>query len=205
VTALRRPLLVAALAPAVIALVTSAAVAVEVIDTPIAKEAPSPVSSSARGGVSPGGHGLPSGSSRTPRNRPGSVVNVALWDMGGPMLGPRDGMMDGRFMQLNVDHAVVPHGTVSFVVTNGGSITHEMVVLPDDHVFGTRPMGAEKVIDETGSLGEASKTGGKGAGRGIAPGSSSWLTITLKPGQYELVCNLPRHYTLGMHAQLTVT
>ena len=121
------------------------------------------------------------------------------------MLGPRDGMMDGRFMQLNVDHAVVPHGTVSFVVTNGGSITHEMVVLPDDHVFGTRPMGAEKVIDETGSLGEASKTGGKGAGRGIAPGSSSWLTITLKPGQYELVCNVPRHYTLGMHAQLTVT
>lgn len=121
------------------------------------------------------------------------------------MLGPREGMMDGRFMQLNVDHAVVPHGTVSFVVTNGGSITHEMVVLPDDHVFGTRPMGADNRIDETGSLGEASKTGGKGAGRGIAPGASSWLTITLKPGQYELVCNSPRHYTLGMHAQLTVT
>lgn len=132
-------------------------------------------------------------------------MNVALWDMGGPMLGPKDGMMDGRYMRLSTDQAVVPHGTVSFFVTNGGSINHELVVLPDEHVIGTRPLGGDAKIDETGSLGEASKTGGEGAGAGVVPGASSWLTITLVPGQYELVCNLPGHYTAGMHAQVTVT
>jgi uncharacterized cupredoxin-like copper-binding protein len=66
-------------------------------------------------------------------------------------------------------------------------------------------MGGDAKIDETGSLGEASRTGGEGAGEGIVPGASGWLTITLAPGQYELVCNLPGHYTAGMHTQLTVT
>jgi len=37
------------------------------------------------------------------------------------------------------------------------------------------------------------------------PGASGWVTVTLAPGQYELVCNLAGHYTAGMYAQLTVT
>jgi len=195
VTALRRPLLVGALLASVIALVASAAVAVG--------DSSSGPSNLRR--ASPGGHAPLSGSSRAAPKLRGVVVNVALWDMGGPMFGPRDGMTDGRYMRLNADHATVRHGTVSFLVTNGGSINHEAVVLPDDHVVGTRPMGGDAKIDETGSLGEASRTGGEGAGEGIAPGASSWLTLTLAPGQYELVCNLPGHYTAGMHTQLTVT
>jgi len=198
VTALRRPLLVGALVASVIALVASAAVAVGAIG-----DSSSGPSSLRR--ASPGGHAPLTGSSRAASKLPGAVVNVALWDMGGPMLGPREGMTDDRNMRLTADHTTVRHGTVSFLVTNGGSINHEAVVLPDDHVVGTRPMGGDAKIDETGSLGEASKTGGEGAGEGIAPGASSWLTLTLAPGQYELVCNLPGHYTAGMHTQLTVT
>jgi len=64
---------------------------------------------------------------------------------------------------------------------------------------------ADAKIDEAGSLGEASKTGGAGAGDGIAPGASGWVTVTLAPGHYELVCNLPRHYAAGMYTQLNVT
>ena len=187
-----------ALAAAVIALVASAAVAAGAIGD-------STSGSSSLRRASPGGHAPLSGSSRAAPKLRGIVVNVALRDMGGPMFGPRDGMTDGRYMRLNADHATVRHGTVSFLVTNGGSINHEAVVLPDDHVVGTRPMGGDAKIDETGSLGEASRTGGEGAGEGIAPGASSWLTLTLAPGQYELVCNLPGHYTAGMHTQLTVT
>ena len=46
---------------------------------------------------------------------------------------------------------------------------------------------------------------GQGAGQGIRPGSSGWVTLTLAPGHYELVCNLPGHYAAGMHTELTAS
>jgi uncharacterized cupredoxin-like copper-binding protein len=124
------------------------------------------------------------------------------------MMGGRgNGMMGFGPMSLNADHATVPHGTVSFLVTNDGSIDHEMVVLPlaGSQTAGARSAGGEGKIDETGSLGEASRTGGAVAGDGIAPGGSGWVTGTLAPGHYELVCNLANHYSAGMYAQLDVT
>jgi uncharacterized cupredoxin-like copper-binding protein len=190
-TAARRPLLVGALVAAVIALVASAAVAV----------------GAGNSGAIPGGIGFLSGSSPAAPSLPGTVVNVSLTDMGGSMMGQRNGMMNGGAMSLSTDQAFVPHGTVSFVVTNGGSIDHEMVILPlpSSQAVGARAIGGDAKIDETGSLGEASRSGGAGAGAGIVPGASGWVTVTLAPGHYELVCNLPRHYMAGMHTQLTVT
>ena len=44
-------------------------------------------------------------------------------------------------------------------------------------------------------------TGGPGMGGGVRGGMT---TITLAPGRYELVCNLPGHYAAGMYTQLTV-
>ncbi|MHB8273206.1 MAG: sulfocyanin-like copper-binding protein [Dermatophilaceae bacterium] len=204
---MRRPVMVGALATAVIALVASAAVAVGVIG-------PSSGPSSLRGGVQPGGFGFLSGSSRAAPKLPGTVVNVALTNMGGPMMAQSNGMMgqgsgrmNGGGMRLSADHATAPHGTVSFLVSNSGSINHEMVVLPllSSRAVGARPIGGGARIDEAGSLGEASKTGGAGAGEGIVPGASGWVTVTLAPGQYELVCNLAGHYAAGMYTQLTVT
>jgi uncharacterized cupredoxin-like copper-binding protein len=58
--------------------------------------------------------------------------------------------------------------------------------------------------DEGGSLGEASNSCAAGTGDGIAPGASGWVTVTLPPGHYEVVCNLPGHYGAGMYAQLIV-
>jgi uncharacterized cupredoxin-like copper-binding protein len=204
-TAARRPLLVGALVAAVVALVASAAVAV----------------GAGNGGALPGGVGFLSGSSPAAPSLPGTVVNVSLADMGGSMMGQRNGMlgqrngmmgqrggmMSGGSMRLSADHATVPHGTVSFLATNGGSINHEMVILPlpASQSVGARPTGADAKADEAGNLGEASNTNGKGAGQGVVPGASSWMTVNLAPGQYELVCNLPNHYTAGMYTQLTVT
>jgi uncharacterized cupredoxin-like copper-binding protein len=31
------------------------------------------------------------------------------------------------------------------------------------------------------------------------------VTITLAPGRYELICNLPGHYAAGDYTELTVT
>jgi uncharacterized cupredoxin-like copper-binding protein len=177
----RRPLFVGTLTAAIVALVASVAVAVGAFGFP---------SSGVPGGPGTGGLGFASGSPRAAPKLSGTIVNVSLTNMSGSMMG-------GSAMGLGADHATVLHGTVSFLVTNDGSIDHEMVVLP---LAGARPAGARSVggdgkVDEAGSLGEASKTGGAGAGDGIAPGASGWVTVTLAPG----------HYAAGMYTQLNVT
>jgi len=157
------------------------------------------------------GSGFLPGTSQAVPDLPGAVVNVSLTSMGGPMMG--GAMMGGRnhmsggAMRLSVDRATVPAGTVSFVATNFGSIDHELVVLPlgDNQRAGMRPIGADSKISEEGTLGEASASGAQGAGDGIRPGSSGWVTLTLTPGRYELVCNLPGHYGAGMSTELTVS
>mgnify|MGYP001791830772 CR=1 FL=1 len=198
----RRRLLVGTLTAAIVALFASAAVAVGAIGSP------SSGTLGVRAGAGPGGYGFRSGSPRAAPKLPGTVVNVSLTNMGGSMMGGQgNAMMGGGAMGLSADHATAPHGTVSFLVTNDGSIDHEMVVLPlaGSQTAGARSVGGDGKIDEAGSLGEASKAGGAGAGDGIAPGASGWVTVTLAPGHYELVCNLPRHYSAGMYTQLNVT
>ena len=133
-------------------------------------------------------------------------MNVSLTDSGGPM-GEGNGPMHPGAMGLSADQSSVPHGTISFVVTNAGAVKHEMVILPmaASQVAGTRPFGGDAKVDEAGSMGEASNSGGSGSGEGIEPGASSRVTVTLAPGRYELVCNLMGHYVSGMYRQLTVT
>ncbi|MCR6494479.1 sulfocyanin-like copper-binding protein [Cellulomonas sp. P24] len=149
--------------------------------------------------------GLTSDSSTRVPELPGTVVNVSLGNMGGAMMGGRSGM-GGEAMFLSVDRSAVPAGTVSFVATNIGSIDHELVVLPlaDGVAPGSRSIGPDNKVDETASLGEASNSGGAGAGEGITPGASGWVRLTLAPGRYELVCNIAGHYADGMYTVLTV-
>ncbi|MET4095073.1 sulfocyanin-like copper-binding protein [Arthrobacter sp. UYCu712] len=156
--------------------------------------------------VNPEGTGSLSRARCVAPNLPGPVVSVSLTNMGGPMMRRPNGMMGGA-MRMTPDRSAVAHGTVSFLVTNGGTISHELVVLPlpEGQIPGTRPIGGDAKIDEAGSLGEASNTCAEGTGQGILPGASGWATVTLPPGRHELVCNLPGHYAAGMYAQLTVT
>lgn len=178
----------------------------------------------------PTGGGIRSAVSSNSPQLPGTVVNVALMDMGGNMMGGGNGMSggggngmmggagngmsgggagrnSGAAMGLRLDRATAGKGTVSFLAFNRGSISHELVVLPlsDTQTVGTRPGGGDNKVDETGSLGEASTTNGKGTGEGIAPGASSWVTMDLAPGRYEVLCNLPGHYAAGMYSELTVS
>jgi uncharacterized cupredoxin-like copper-binding protein len=201
VSTARRPLLAGALTAAIVALVASAAAAFGAIG------GPSSGPLGMRVGTGLVGHGFVAGSPQAAPKLPGTVVNISLTNMGSMMGGQGNTMMGGGAMALSADYATVPHGTVSFLVTNDGNIDHEMVVLPltGSRTVGARPVGGDGKVDEAGSLGEASKTGGAGAGDGIAPGASGWVTVTLAPGHYELVCNLPRHYGAGMYTQLNVT
>lgn len=156
------------------------------------------------GGTTPGGFGFPAAARCTTPALPGTLVDVTATDMGGPMMGgPR--RVGG--MRLTADRATVQHGEVSFLVTNAGRLAHEMVILPmpGTQIAGTRVTGGDGKIDETGSLGEAAATCAEGEGQGILPGAAGWVTVTLPPGRYELICNLPGHYVAGMYTQLTVT
>ena len=138
-------------------------------------------------------------------NLPGSVVTVMLGDMGMSRM-MRGTAPRGAHMMLRAAPTTVRAGQVSFVVKNMGWRTHELVVLPlaPGTSAGQRVPGADGKVSEAGSLGEASKTCGAGAGDGIAGGTTGWVTMTLPAGHYELVCNLPNHYADGMHQELTV-
>ncbi len=122
------------------------------------------------------------------------------------MGGGLGGRMGGRMM-LRADRVDVPAGTLTLRLTNAGTVDHELVVLPlaDCEQIGRRVVGADGMVDESTSLGEASRTDGPGAGDGIEPGSAGWLTLDLAPGRYELVCNIPGHYAAGMVALLVVS
>ncbi|MGI5143707.1 sulfocyanin-like copper-binding protein [Streptomyces sp. CA-106110] len=109
-------------------------------------------------------------------------------------------------MRLVANPSTVSAGKVTLRVANRGALTHEVVVLPlpAGQVSGERAVGSNGKVDETGSLGEASRTCGAGSGDGIAPSATGWSTVTLQPGRYELVCNLPGHYAAGMYTELDV-
>jgi uncharacterized cupredoxin-like copper-binding protein len=150
----------------------------------------------------------------------GSVVTVTLADLraamhGGSMMGGGGSMMSQndwpRFRHGMMTVAATPtsaaSGTVSLRVANTGYLTHELIVLPlaAGQQPGQRTVGGDGKLDETGNVGEASATCAAGNGDGIAAGSAAWVTLTLAPGRYELLCNLPGHYLGGMYTELDVS
>ena len=132
---------------------------------------------------------------------PGTTVDVQVTDAGDAMMG----QTPMRATLLATPNTVSSR-TVSFVVANTGALVHELVILPlPADGPGTRPIGSDGKTDESQTLGEASRSCGAGTGDGISPGSTSWTTVTLKPGRYELVCDEPWHYAAGMFDVITVT
>lgn len=130
----------------------------------------------------------------------GQTINVSVFDMG-MMMG------NARRMGLSAYPPTIASGKVNIVVANMGMRTHELVVLPlaDGQSAGTRVVGADGKIDESGSLGEASNNCASGSGEGILSGSRGWITLNLAPGRYEFVCNLPNHYSAGMYQEVVVS
>ena len=144
------------------------------------------------------------GRSLTPKNclpiHPAfAQVQVTLSD-GGAMMGGSSMMVS-----MNADASSVPAGAVTFVASNFGHLNHELLIFPmATDGLGTRPVGTGGKIDESSSLGEASRSCAGGVGDGIAPGTRSWITVNLGPGTYELLCDLPWHYANGMFTTITV-
>ncbi len=99
--------------------------------------------------------------------------------------------------------ATAPTGTITFAVTNAGTITHEFVVLSTDTLAADFPI--KSFEGETNRIDEDKVGENVGETGDMEPNTTKTLTIDLKPGHYAFVCNLPAHYGLGMHVDFTVT
>lgn len=136
----------------------------------------------------------------------GPAVTFVARDMGGMGWGRRDRSALGPMM-LMPRTATASAGRVTVVLVNAGVRPHELVVLPlaAGQSAGQRSVGADDTVGEQGALGEAEAVCRVGdEPERVGPGGSGQVTLDLKPGRYEVVCNLPGHYRAGMYAILTV-
>jgi uncharacterized cupredoxin-like copper-binding protein len=87
----------------------------------------------------------------------------------------------------------VKAGRVRFTVANQGKKPHELVIVETDRKANDLLKGKE--ADEIGKVGELED---------IKAGKTLTKSVSLKPGHYALICNLPGHYKAGMYADLEV-
>ena len=152
--------------------------------------------------------GCSSDKSTSPTTTAGGVtVPVSTGTKVQVMVGDTAGL-DGT-MTLIPTPVSVAAGDVTFVVKNTGTIDHEMIVLKTDTASDQLPVvdsgdppapvttGADKV-DESTKVGETGDPN-------VKPGETRTFTIkNMATGKYALVCNIAKHYTMGMRAAFTI-
>ena len=88
----------------------------------------------------------------------------------------------------------VKAGKVTFVVKNIGHLDHEFLVIKTTRAADKLPVAGAKAV-ETGRVGKIPV---------FKPGQTRRLVLTLKPGRYVLLCNVPGHYQGGQRAAFRV-
>jgi hypothetical protein len=101
-----------------------------------------------------------------------------------------------RDFRITVTPARVRRGDVRLLVQNKGPDTHELIVVRAAHGLRLRTDGLTVNEEALATL---------GAAEGQSPGAVEELRLHLKPGRYELFCNMAGHYLGGMRAVLEVT
>jgi len=99
--------------------------------------------------------------------------------------------------KIVLDKVTVPSGKITFLVSNAGTMTHEVVVLKTD-------VAADKIAPNPDEPGKMSEDGSQGESGDLDPTQKTTFTLDLVPGNYVLICNQPAHYLLGMHIAFTV-
>jgi uncharacterized cupredoxin-like copper-binding protein len=91
-------------------------------------------------------------------------------------------------------------GTFNLAIKNSGSTPHELLIFESKLDALAYPTQSSGGINEEGA-GVALVSDGAN----IDPGGSQKRTITLKPGRYLFVCNIPGHFQQGMYTLVTLT
>jgi uncharacterized cupredoxin-like copper-binding protein len=97
--------------------------------------------------------------------------------------------------RLILSTKTVKAGQVTFVVKNVGKLEHSFVVLKTTRAPGKLRQRGNVAVEE-GRVGRIAP---------FKPGQTRRLTLTLRPGKYVLICNMPLHYKAGQYAGFTVT
>ena len=112
----------------------------------------------------------------------------------------------GDVQVTTVDFAIqiptkLASGKHTIGLTNRGSEGHELVLFKTDLRADDLPLGPDgDVIEDSPELTVAADSGDA-----LPPArTESFTTSPLAPGHYAAVCNLPGHYGLGMHVDVTV-
>lgn len=116
---------------------------------------------------------------------------------GGASAGIRVMRITERDFRITAPRHLAP-GRVRLEVANDGPDLHELIVVRDPST--ALPMRSDGLtVDE-----DALRPVELGSLEPGAPGSVRALTLTLRPGRYEIFCNMAGHYMGGMHAVLVV-
>jgi uncharacterized cupredoxin-like copper-binding protein len=113
-----------------------------------------------------------------------------------------------REFSVTVDRATVPEGSVTFHVTNSGTVPHEFLVIKTDRAPDALPTESNGSYQENGTgttlLDELED---------IAPGQSKDLALDMDAAKYVLICNMVHvepsgtqdaHYARGMRTAFKV-
>jgi uncharacterized cupredoxin-like copper-binding protein len=100
---------------------------------------------------------------------------------------------------IALDATTAASGEVKFDITNDGPSEHEFVVLQTDLAPDALPVENGAANEEAEGIANAGEV------EGLASGDTGTLTLTLDPGSYVIMCNLPGHYEKGMYTGFTVT
>lgn len=91
-------------------------------------------------------------------------------------------------------------GNYLFVDTNHGGSPHELVMWKTDDHDNQLPLDdARRVNEDSKDLESVLDSGSS-----LNPGETRVLSVSLDPGHYVMVCNLPGHYLAGMHVDVVV-
>jgi uncharacterized cupredoxin-like copper-binding protein len=104
-----------------------------------------------------------------------------------------------RDFRITASRTRVPAGDVLLTVENRGPVSHELIVVRKGSP--SLPRRADGVTIDEDAL-EKAIAGALEPGQ---PGRVRELRVHLKPGRYELFCNMSGHFLGGMHTDLVVT
>jgi uncharacterized cupredoxin-like copper-binding protein len=102
-------------------------------------------------------------------------------------------------MRVTPSSTVTPAGNFTITVTNSGMMAHELLV------FHTSTAPENLQVEADGKVAEDAPGFMISDGENLDPGASQTRVIDLsQPGTYLFVCNLPGHFSAGMHTVVTV-
>jgi hypothetical protein len=125
------------------------------------------------------------------------VIAYAVRGSSGPTGDIRATTVDFRVVMPTV----LKSGKHTIAYTNNGKVPHEIVMFKTALPASRLPLLPNGNVNEDSHL----LSSVADSGDALAPGGAKSVpTSSLTPGHYVAVCNLPGHYGLGMHLDITV-